>query len=594
MPPRGDPSRLRHAAIGLAAGFAVLVASLLAPSAWRAGVRESLFDRLLAITASWRPATPAPPVVIIDINSAALREIGPWPWPRDRIAALVGKALELRPSALAVDIVFDGADERSPAAAARRLAQETGRTELLGIAEGLPDGDKDLAAAVADRPVAFGYVLDPRGRADMPAATLFRRDGAALDGLWAAAGAAGPSEALGEAAAGHGIVSLPGDADGVVRRIPVLASVGGKVVAGLAAEALRLSSGAAGYILAGSPTDVAIGESRARALRSGMLRLVPVDETEGIAIIPAADLLSGNGPRPPAGGIVLIGGTAPELGALRPSLVDPLTSSTLLQAIAVRQLASGFSPSRPRLAGHVDYGLAAVLAAIGALLAAHLRPAAGLATLALMLFGLFGGTAFAASRDVLLNGAPAVAAAVSAFAAAALSSLARTRRLAAQLRRRFEQHLAPGVVERIVANPDGLKLGGERRRITALFTDIEGFTATTLAHPPEDIIAVLDGYFDGVCAIVTRHGGMVDKLVGDAVHAFFNMPFDVEEHAGKAIACAVEIDRWTERYRQQGLAGRLALGRTRIGVETGEAVVGDVGLTSKLDYTAHGTVVNTA
>jgi adenylate cyclase len=108
------------------------------------------------------------------------------------------------------------------------------------------------------------------------------------------------------------------------------------------------------------------------------------------------------------------------------------------------------------------------------------------------------------------------------------------------------------------------------------------------------VIAVLDAYFEGVCAIVTRHGGMVDKLVGDAVHAFFNMPFDVSSHADRAIACAIEIDTWTRGHRAAGLAERMRLGRTRIGVESGDAVVGDVGPASKLDYTAHGSVVNTA
>ncbi|MDP3320694.1 MAG: adenylate/guanylate cyclase domain-containing protein, partial [Bosea sp. (in: a-proteobacteria)] len=164
----------------------------------------------------------------------------------------------------------------------------------------------------------------------------------------------------------------------------------------------------------------------------------------------------------------------------------------------------------------------------------------------------------------------------------------------ARLRRRFEQHLAPGVVERIVADPGSLKLSGERREVTALFTDIEGFTQTTREAGPEQLVAVLDGYFEGVTRIVGAHGGMVDKLVGDAVHALFNAPFDLEDHPRRALACAVAILDWTETYRATGLAAAIGLGRTRQGLETGIAIVGDVGVGAKLDYTAHGEAVNMA
>ena len=94
------------------------------------------------------------------------------------------------------------------------------------------------------------------------------------------------------------------------------------------------------------------------------------------------------------------------------------------------------------------------------------------------------------------------------------------------MRQRFAQHLAPQVVKLIVADPNILKLTGERREITALFTDIEGFTTMTDRLGPQELVSILDRYFDGVAAIVIEHGGMVDKMVGDAVHAFFNAPFD--------------------------------------------------------------------
>jgi adenylate cyclase len=107
-------------------------------------------------------------------------------------------------------------------------------------------------------------------------------------------------------------------------------------------------------------------------------------------------------------------------------------------------------------------------------------------------------------------------------------------------------------------------------------------------------VSILDRYFEGVASIIMKHGGMIDKLVGDAVHAFFNAPLDQAEHWRHAIACSVEIRDWTEAFRRLPENRAAAMGKTRIGIETGDAVVGDVGIAKKLDYTAHGNAINTA
>ena len=162
------------------------------------------------------------------------------------------------------------------------------------------------------------------------------------------------------------------------------------------------------------------------------------------------------------------------------------------------------------------------------------------------------------------------------------------------LRASFEQHLAPEVVRRIAAEPGRLRLQGELREITSMFTDIEGFTAMTERADPADLIALLDTYFDVVTNVITGHGGMVDKIVGDAVHAIFNAPFEVPEHPTRAVDCALALLAASDTVRRLPLGQRLGVGRTRVGIETGPAIVGDVGGARKLDYTAHGSVVNTA
>ncbi|HYF06628.1 MAG TPA: adenylate/guanylate cyclase domain-containing protein [Acetobacteraceae bacterium] len=149
-------------------------------------------------------------------------------------------------------------------------------------------------------------------------------------------------------------------------------------------------------------------------------------------------------------------------------------------------------------------------------------------------------------------------------------------------------------MRRIAAAPELLRLQGETREITALLADIEGFTAMTERSAPEDLVALRDGYLDGMTRIAVAHGGMVEKIVGDALHVVFNAPLGLPNHPRVALDCALALLSEAEAQRTTPLGARLRLGRTRIGIETGPAVVGDVGGAGRLDYTAHGTVMNTA
>ncbi len=180
------------------------------------------------------------------------------------------------------------------------------------------------------------------------------------------------------------------------------------------------------------------------------------------------------------------------------------------------------------------------------------------------------------------------------YLAASATFYALTRRRESLIRRYFEQHLAPAVVRRILEAPEIRKLSGERREVTALFTDLEGFTTMTCHADPAVLVATLGNYFDGMVTIIAAHGGMIDKIVGDAIHALFNAPNDLEGHPQKAVDCAIALRSWAEAFRQCPQAATIGFGRTRIGIETGLAIVGDVGIRVKLDYTAHGDAVNVA
>ena len=111
---------------------------------------------------------------------------------------------------------------------------------------------------------------------------------------------------------------------------------------------------------------------------------------------------------------------------------------------------------------------------------------------------------------------------------------------------------------------------------------------------PEVLVRLLNEYLDGTCRIVLRHGGTIDKIVGDALHVMFNAPGDQPDHAERAVECALGLDEFCCRYAAGQRALGIHLGNTRIGVNTGETVVGNFGGATRFDYTAHGDAINTA
>src|SRR5216684_6749025 len=519
-----------------------------------------------------------------------------WPWPRETMARIVEAVATGRPAAIAIDVLFAEPDDRSPAALARRLGSVTGHAEISTLGESLPDGDKRLARAIGSVPVALGFVLDPDRHGTLPGAAIASRGSLPFDDLWQAAGAIGPTLPLAAAASGLGALSLPGSADGAIRQVPVFVAAGRVLMPGLAAEALRLASGASSFLIEGEPPKLVVGSRRVALSRDGLLWLVPVAAWRRVArTLSAVDVLAGrvDGGRL-AGALVLLGGSAPELGGLRKTPSDPLTPSVQIQADAVEQLLAGRVPHTLASAPIVQPLTVLVIGVLAVVLGAALSPASGTAILTAAVALLWiAAIAVSGLADRLVDPLTPSIAAVLVFTVTAGTAYSLTRRRETFVRHRLEQHLAPAVVRRIVERPDLLKLSGERREVTALFTDIEGFTATTHRAGPEDLVATLDQYFEGVAGIVVNHGGMIDKIVGDAVHALFNAPLDLEDHPQRAVECAIAIQAWSEGFRRRA-PNAVELGRTRIGIETGPAIVGDVGIRSKLDYTAHGDAVNMA
>ncbi|MBP1653710.1 MAG: adenylate cyclase [Bacteroidetes bacterium] len=207
---------------------------------------------------------------------------------------------------------------------------------------------------------------------------------------------------------------------------------------------------------------------------------------------------------------------------------------------------------------------------------------------------LFASVLLFSRHGFVLNVTSALLAIAGGYAASTVYHLVSERRQRLLIKSMFSTYVNPSVVDELVANPRKLALGGKREELTVLFSDIEGFTTISQGMQPEEIVALLNEYLSGMSAVIFRHEGTLDKYEGDAVMAFWGAPIPQADHPMRACKAALEMQdaagrlnaRWKERGRP--------LLRTRIGINTGTMVVGNLGGEGKFDYTVIGDSVNLA
>lgn len=370
--------------------------------------------------------------------------------------------------------------------------------------------------------------------------------------------------------------------DGTVRWLTTTLDVAGDTRLGFAAA---LASALGHAVPEGRPrldyrVGGAVGESPFRIFPIEAVGLLPKDWIAGRIALIGADFRDTDRIRVPKA--IVYGATA---GAI-PGVV--------VHAHMLAQIIDGRSVAELGFAGRFAVALVAVAAGLGLALVSLPLPArlaSGVGVIALLV-GAGVGATWLGGPDVPLV-APLLGY-LGTFAGGVGFVGRRARRKKRFIRQAFSRFVSPALVAQLEADPDRLVLGGERREVTFLFSDIAGFTSLSEGMDAEELGRLLNEYFDGMCGVVVAHNGTIDKLIGDAVVAIFGAPISQEDHARNAVACALAMDAFAERFRVEIRSRGVNLGITRIGVHGGVATVGNFGGRDRFNYTALGDTVNTA
>jgi len=603
--------RIRGRGVLALAVAAVTLAVLLAVRVLAPPVLGDLRDYVFDTMQRWSPRAYEPvPVRIVDIDEESLARHGQWPWSRALLAGLVDRLGEAGAAVVVLDLLLSEPDRASPRRVLDAMRAGGGDAAALRAAEaalaGVADPDQRLAAALARTASVLGLALtgEQAGGAFAPKAgfAVVGPDPAALPP--SLPGLVAPLPGLAEAAAGLGAVNVVPDADGVVRQVPLVLARDGVLVPSLAAEAIRVATGAGGYAL-----RVAAADGRAVAITEMRIGTLIVPTTAGGEIwlhyardggrrVPAWAVLDGSaaGARL-AGAIVLVGTSAAGLKDLRATPLDPAAAGVEIQAEAIEQMLLGRTLARPDWAEGGET-LAILAGGLAVLLATFLFGARGAGAV-----GVAGGLAWAAgaaaafaSRGLLVDPvAPPVATLL--VAAAAIATLQwqgeRERRF---VRAAFARYVSPALLDRLARAPGRLRLGGDTRPLTLLFCDVRNFTRRAEGMDAEDLTRFVNGLMTPLAEAVMATGGTVDKFMGDCLMAFWNAPVDEPDHVRQGCRAALALVRRLDTLNRGWIEADPAFEPVAIGIglNSGVCSVGNFGSEQRFDYSAIGDVVNRA
>src|SRR5215469_8792777 len=555
------------------------------------------------------------PVRILAIDEESLRRIGQWPWSRDTLARIIER-LTGAGAAVVIDALLSEPDRMSPENLQKLWQDKVEAQQVMEAIIKLPHPDEELAKALSSGPVVIAFSLDDAqgGRAPLPKAGFATIGDSPLRFLIRQPGATASLAMFEKAAAGNGAVTVPADTDGIIRRVPLLLYYQGNIEPSLAAEALRVAQGASTYAIKSSNAN---GESRLGAetglnnIKIGQF-IVPVDANGNVILydtgsedsrfIPIWRVLDPSfDVSQLAGNIVFVGATAQGLRDFKPTPLDPKMAGVEVHAQILEQIINGQYLQRPDWAFLPEFAAIIVLGLIMIALPPLLGAAWTAFVGALAVAAAIGGSWIAFQQyHLLLNPIYPAAAGLAIYLSASLLGYLRTEGERRHVRRAFSQYLAPAIVEQLSRNPKLLRLGGELRELTVMFSDIRDFTKIAEKLEPQALTHLINSILTPLTAAIYARKGTVDKYIGDCIMAFWNAPIADTEHRRNALLAALgmreALAAANRRLAEEAAKANRAFAPVGvgIGINSGPCSVGNMGSEQRFAYSALGDTVNLA
>ena len=567
---------------------------------------------------------PGPEVVIVTIDDDSLKALGRWPWSREIQARLINRIKDAGPKVIALDIIFAEKEETAAVETIKNLRQGLAREgsanpsilHLLTQEENRVNVDRQLAQAIAQgSPTLLGFYFNEVGGKAALKAEQFMATSAPractynlvrwLDTKPTRIPIIGAEDIklnlqeISAGSAGGGFFNMVPDVDGCIRWLPQAIVFGGDIFMPLSLAVVQQYLGRPPLALTMSRTGVEgvrLGGRELPVDRFGRMLINYLGPPGQFPYYSAAKVLKGEVPASALKDkVVLLGATAVGIYDLRVTPFSGICPGVEIQATIIDNLihrhflqTSRLYPIPPLLIvlglglflGLALPRLSAVWGLIFALVLAE-----GYTIFNYLLFSRWGWQ-LELFYPLLAIGGIYTSLTVQGFLAEEKGRL--------QIKKAFQSYVAPEVVNEILKNPQLLRLGGERRELTILFSDIRGFTTLSETLEPETLVGLLHDFFNPMSEIIVTHGGTIDKYIGDAIMALFGAPLYRPDHpvlaCRTALAMMAKLKTLNEEWESQG---RPAM-HIGLGLNAGDVAVGNMGSDRLFNYTAIGDNVNLA
>lgn len=576
-------------------------------------VRLGVMDRLEAWSYDVRLLLTMPHnidsrVVIVDIDEASLKQVGRWPWGRDKLAQLTESLFShYHVAAVGYDLVFAEADTSSGLATLTQLANSKFKNDaqfqqVLNHLRPSLDYDARFAQALSLAPAVLGYYFTPYSQhlGALPKSVLNSQQAARLQ-LPSAAGYGANLSQLQQSAVSAGYFNMTADFDGVTRQMDMLTMYQGAAYPSLSLASLQAAMGTQLQLKSMSeppfntPHLVLAADDMLIPVNAKGAVFVPYRAYPGYTYLSAIDVMTARVPVALLeNAIVLVGTTAPGLLDLRVTPVAQNYPGVEIHANLISGILDGTLRYQPSYMQTLDILLLLLLGLGLTMILPKLTPLRG----ALLSMGLAGSyvavLGWAWQSNLVLNAAPVLVLigvlmilnmAWGYFA----ESLAKR-----QITGLFGQYVPPELVDEMSHDPSKFNMRSESKDLSILFSDVRGFTTISEGLTPQQLSDLLNEFLSAMTAVIHQHQGTIDKYMGDCIMAFWGAPLDNPHHASDAVLAGLAMQTalvtLNQRFAEQNWP-QLHVG---VGVNTGQVSVGNMGSKFRMAYTVMGDVVNLA